>query len=54
MTVNKAKKVEFNNGIYNCKESYDINIQKYSDRVKFYNLIGFQAYKNEKLKKYFD
>lgn len=47
-TTNKSKEVEFSNGNYMCKESYDINIS--SDRDKFNNLIGFlQNYKNEKL-----
>ena len=48
-TTNKKKDVTFENGIYECKESYDINIS--TDRIKFYNLIGFlQEYKNDKLK----
>lgn len=48
-TINKKKNVEFENGIYEVKESYDINIS--TDRLKFYNLIGFiQEYKNDKLK----
>ena len=58
-TTNKAKKVKFGNGEYECKQSYDVNISY--DREKFINLIGFiQPYKNEKLKitnstkKYFD
>ena len=47
-TTNKTKKVQFNNGEYECKESYDINIGP--DRKKFYDLIGFvQKYKTEKL-----
>ena len=47
-TTNKAKEVEFSNGLYTCKESYDINIS--TDRGKFVNLIGFlQKYKNEKI-----
>lgn len=47
-TTNKKKKVEFSNGEYECKESYDINIS--TDRVKFQKLIGFlQEYKNYKL-----
>ena len=48
-TTNKKKDVKFENGTYECKESYDINIS--TDRIKFYNLIGFlQEYKNDKLK----
>lgn len=47
-TTNKTKKVEFSNGIYDCKESYDLNITV--DREKFVNLIGFiQKYKNQKI-----
>lgn len=47
-TTNKSKDVEFNNGIYSCKESYDINIS--TDRKLFYDNIGFiQKYKMNKL-----
>lgn len=47
-TTNKSKTVEFSNGSYECKQSYDINIT--SDRQKFYSIIGFiQKYKTEKL-----
>lgn len=47
-TTNKKKKVQFENGEYECKESYDINIS--TDRIKFQKLIGFlQQYKNDKL-----
>ena len=47
-TTNKPKDVEFSNGTYTCKESYDINIS--TDRGIFYNYIGFiQKYKMEKL-----
>lgn len=47
-TTNKSKEVEFANGLYTCKQSYDINIS--TDRAKFVNLIGFlQEYKNEKI-----
>lgn len=47
-TTNKAKKVAFRNGEYDCKISYDLNIT--SDRDKFQSLIGFiQEYKNVKL-----
>lgn len=49
-TTNKAHNVEFSNGIYECKESYDLNIN--SDRIKFQKLIGFiQPYKQKKLNK---
>lgn len=47
-TTNKAKSVEFNNGTYVCKQSYDLNIS--TDREMFLELIGFiQPYKNEKI-----
>lgn len=47
-TTNKSTTVKFSNGIYNCRESYDININK--DKEIFFNLIGFlQIYKNQKL-----
>jgi len=38
-TTNKAHDVEFKNGIYSCKESYDLNIS--TDRTLFRDLIGF-------------
>lgn len=51
ITTNKSHDVKFSNGTYPCKESYDININKYSDKIKFFNNIGFlQKYKIEKLK----
>lgn len=47
-TTNNPSLVEFNNGLYECKKSYDLNISK--DRNKFLSIIGFiQNYKNEKL-----
>ncbi len=47
-TVNKAHTVEFDNGEYECRESYDLNIS--TDRGKFRRLIGFlQVHKNERL-----
>ena len=47
-TTNKSHDVEFNNGTYTCKESYDVNIT--ADRNKFVSIIGFlQPYKNEKI-----
>ena len=47
-TTNKPSTVEFANGTYTCKESYDINIT--FDRNKFMNLIGFiQEYKVRKV-----
>ena len=45
-TTNKSKPVEFNNGTYICKESYDLNFSSYDSLVWFYNNIGFvQSYK---------
>jgi hypothetical protein len=47
-TTNKATEVEFSNGIYECKQSYDLNITH--DRKMFAKYIGFiQKYKQEKL-----
>lgn len=47
-TTNKSGTVEFANGTYTCKESYDVNIT--FDRNKFMNLIGFlQEYKVRKV-----
>jgi len=49
-TTNKSKTVTFSNGDYVCKESYDLNIGKYYDLIKFYSKIGFiHQYKNIKL-----
>lgn len=39
ITTNKATLVDFSNGSYTCKQSYDLNIGK--DRFKFQFLIGF-------------
>lgn len=48
-TTNKTKSQKFSNGVYQMKESYDINITH--DRDVFFDKIGFiQKYKNEKLK----
>jgi ribonucleotide reductase alpha subunit len=50
-TTNKQSTVRFENGDYECKQSYDLNIT--SDRNKFFQSIGFiQAYKKEKLAKF--
>ncbi len=38
-TTNKASLVEFENGTYTCRESYDLNITR--DREAFRSLIGF-------------
>lgn len=41
VTTNKPKKVKFSNGTYTCKESYDLNIGRFQDVVKFAENIGF-------------
>ncbi len=47
-TKNLSKEVEFSNGTYTCKDSYDLNITK--DRLRFAYLIGFiQLDKTNKL-----
>src|SRR5205814_1133958 len=47
-TTNKPTIVEFSNGTYTCRESYDLNIS--TDRDRFLDSIGFiQKYKNEAL-----
>lgn len=38
-TISKPTKVQFSNGTYECKQSYDLNIS--ADRNKFKDLIGF-------------
>jgi len=49
-TVNKSHKNKFENGEYECKESYDLNIGTKNGRTIFNDLIGFiQPYKNEKV-----
>jgi ribonucleotide reductase alpha subunit len=40
-TVNKAHSVEFQNGLYECIQTYDLNIGTPSGRAKFRTLIGF-------------
>lgn len=48
-TTNKSHYIEFSNGTYLSKQSYDLNIS--TDRDVFYESIGFiQKYKTEKLK----
>lgn len=50
ITINKEKNVQFSNGNYTCKQSYDINISKYESVLKFARLIGFvHKYKQESL-----
>jgi hypothetical protein len=51
-TTNKEHPVEFDNGIYLCKESYDINIGSLAGRQAFSRMIGFiQVDKQIKLAK---
>jgi len=48
-TTNKEQEIKFVNGVYRCKQSYDVNIT--SDREVFTKLIGFiQKYKMDKIK----
>jgi hypothetical protein len=50
VTYNKPNMVDFSNGRYLCKGSYDVNLNRKLDKVLFYYKIGFiQNYKNEKL-----
>lgn len=51
ITTNKPTSVKFSNGTYILKESYDINIGRFEEKVKFYNKINFyQEYKRLILK----
>jgi hypothetical protein len=51
ITTNKSHNIKFSNGTYKVKESYDLNISKFEDKLKFYNEINFyQKYKIENLK----
>ena len=48
ITTNKSKNIEFSNGVYECKESYELNITHGRDIFK--EKIGFiQKYKQEKI-----
>ena len=50
ITTNKSKKVKFSNGEYTCRESYDLNINRYDDIVEFGRQINFyHKYKQEML-----
>lgn len=52
-TKNIGKLVEFDNGMYYCKDSYDLNIS--IDRERFQQAIGFiQPYKTQKLQALID
>lgn len=49
-TTNKAHPVEFKNGEYECKESYDLNIGTLVGKKRFFKLIGFiHPYKTNSL-----
>jgi ribonucleoside-diphosphate reductase alpha chain len=48
ITTNLSKQVQFSNGSYRCRQSYDLNIS--ADRDKFITSIGFiQHYKNARI-----
>jgi ribonucleotide reductase class II len=50
ITTNKSKEVVFENGCYQCRESYDLNIANYESKLVFFNRIGFLLdYKKELL-----
>lgn len=45
-TTNKSTKIKFPNGVYTCKENYDVNITRYASVLKFAEKISFlQTYK---------
>lgn len=49
LTINHPTTVAFPNGVYQCRESYDVNIQQYKGRLAFFNQINFiHSYKVEK------
>jgi hypothetical protein len=49
-SVNEAHDVEFENGTYTCRKSYDLNICTADDKKRFLSLVGFlQGYKVERL-----
>lgn len=50
ITTNKPTKVKHHNGEYTGRESYDLNIARYTDIIKFAKYIGFvQKYKMDRL-----
>ena len=50
ITTNKPKRIQFPNGSYDCRESYDVNIGRYKEITKFLAEINFyQQYKREQL-----
>ena len=51
ITTNKPRKVEFSNGEYLCKQSYDVNIAQYQSLLTFCARVNFfQEYKRKALK----
>lgn len=51
ITTNKEKTVKFSNGNYICKQSYDVNISKYTSILLFAQYIGFvHKYKQDSLR----
>lgn len=52
ITVNKPMKIEWENGVYESKESYDLNIHQWQHLIKFAEHIGFiHQYKMDALVK---
>jgi len=50
ITTNKPRTIEFDNGEYECRESYDVNISQFDSLQKFHNKIGFyHSYKQDSL-----
>lgn len=50
ITTNQPTEVQFSNGIYLCKQSYDVNISRYKSLQIFHNEINFyHTYKKEAL-----
>ena len=55
ITMNIAHVVKRNNGNYESRESYDVNIAKRGEQIKFLERIGFaQDYKTAKLVKFLE
>lgn len=51
ITTNKSRSQEFDNGVYQMAESYDLNISQYTSLVRFAETINFgQTYKREALR----
>lgn len=52
ITTNKPTKVEFSNGTYLCKQSYDVSISRYESLQRFHKDINFyHNYKKDNLKR---